>query len=407
MPTPMRILMLAHRIPYPPYTGDKVRAFHIARYLGQRHDLTLAFLVDDSADLAEVDPLRRAIGQIEFAKLWRPWGMINSLLGLVTGIPLTLRYFASKELRDRIARQLREVDYDLIYISSSAMAQYVDWGTETPVVMDFVDVDSDKWTQLGQRTRSPLAWLYRVEGRRLRGYEASVARSARLCVLATAAEEALLKTFAPWAQTAVIPNGVDLKYFAPHEATVHDRVIIFTGAMDYLPNIDAVCYFCTDIYPRIRREVPEVRFFIVGLNPAASVLRLSKLPGVVVTKAVPDVRPFYGRASVCVAPLRIARGVQNKILQAMAMGLPVVATSRACGGITARPEQDLLVEDDPARFAARVVELLKDPAARSAMGRRARAFVESDHAWESSLARLDGLLLSVASSAPNSTVSSA
>jgi sugar transferase (PEP-CTERM/EpsH1 system associated) len=400
----MRILMLAHRIPYPPHTGDKVRAFHIARYLAQRHDLTLAFLVDDPDDLPGVDALRGEVGRLEFSRLWKPWGMINCLLGLATRTPLTLRFFASGKLRGRVAHALHGGDVDLLYVSSSAMAQYVEWRAGIPVVMDFVDIDSDKWLQYSRKSRSPFAWLYRVEGMRLRRYEAAVARSAQLCVLATSVEEALLKAFAPWAHTAVVSNGVDLRHFAPGAGTAQDPTLLFTGAMDYLPNIDAVCYFCTDIFPRVRREVPEARFLIVGLNPAASVLRLSRLPGVVVTGAVPDVRPFYAQASVCVAPLRIARGVQNKVLQAMAMGLPVVATHRASAGIEARPGQELLVEDDPAAFAARIVRLLKDPTARSALGRRARAFVETHHAWEASLAKLDGLLRSTAASGAESRV---
>jgi sugar transferase (PEP-CTERM/EpsH1 system associated) len=393
----MRILMLAHRIPYPPHTGDKVRAFHIARHLAQQHDLTLAFLVDDPGDWPGVEALRREVGQLEFSRLWKPWGMLKGLVGFPAGTPLTLSCFASRKLRGRIARRLSEADYDLIYVSSSSMAQYVE-GTAAPVVMDFVDVDSDKWTQYGQRTRPPLAWVYRTEGRRLRRYEAGVARWARLCVLATAAEEALLRSFAPWANTAVVPNGVDLAYYAPNGEGGSEPVLIFTGAMDYRPNIDAVRFFCTDIFPSVRREVPEARFLIVGLNPAPSVCRLASMPGVVVTGAVPDVRPFYAGASVCVAPLRIARGVQNKVLQAMAMRIPVVATRRACEGIAARPGHDVIVEDDPGAFAARVVELLKRPAARAALGRRGRAFVEAHHSWETSLARLDGLLHSASMS---------
>jgi glycosyltransferase involved in cell wall biosynthesis len=213
-------------------------------------------------------------------------------------------------------------------------------------------------------------------------------------VLATPAEEALLKSFAPWANTAVVPNGVDLDYFAPNGRNVAEPTLIFTGAMDYLPNIDAVRYFCDEIYPRVRREVPQTRFLIVGLNPHPSVLQLATLSGVIVTGAVPDVRPFYAQASVCVAPLRMARGVQNKVLQAMAMGLPVVATPCAASGIRAQADRDLLIEEDPVVFAARVVDLLRKAGERAALGQRARAFVEAHHSWESPLSKLDELLRS-------------
>jgi sugar transferase (PEP-CTERM/EpsH1 system associated) len=390
----MRILMLAHRIPYPPETGDKVRAFHIARHLARQHDLTLAFLVDDPKDLPGLEALGAEIGQVEFATLWRRWGLLKGLASLASGGPATLPYFGSRQLRTRIASRLAGAAHDLIYVSSSSMAPYAAAHAQIPVMMDFVDVDSDKWTQYSERTRPPLAWLYRTEGLRLRRYEGQVARWARLCILATAADEALLKSFAPWAVTTVIPNGVDLDRFAPAAEPASQPTLIFTGAMDYFPNVDAVTHFCTAIYPAVRRAVPAARCLIVGLNPAPAVQRLAELPGVTVTGAVPDVRPYYQQAAVCVAPLRMARGIQNKVLQAMAMGLPVVATRRACEGIEARPDHELIVEDDPEAFASRIVALLESPALRAELGRRGRAFVEARHSWPAALGLLDDLLAS-------------
>jgi polysaccharide biosynthesis protein PslH len=278
------------------------------------------------------------------------------------------------------------------------MAQYGQ-ALGVPVVMDFVDVDSDKWSQYGRHSRPPLSWLYRAEGRRLQGCEADVARWARFCVLASVAEEALLKSFAPWARTTVIPNGIDFEDFRPVPVPREDAGfgLIFTGAMDYLPNIDAVKHFCDEILPLVRREVAHTRFYIVGLNPPAEVRRLGEIQGVVVTGAVPDVRPYYERAAVCVAPIRIGRGVQNKVLQAMAMGLPVVASSVAHRGLEAQPGKHLHVEDEPAGFAARVITLLKDPGERQIMARQARAFVETHHDWSVSCARLEADLRLAAS----------
>jgi sugar transferase (PEP-CTERM/EpsH1 system associated) len=391
----MRILMLAHRIPYPPYTGDKTRAYHIARHLARRHELDLAFLVDDPADMAGVDALRELVGHVEFARIWRPWSLIKGLGGLVAGRSLSEPYFRSLALRRQVGTRARTAGYDLVYASSSPMAQYAR-GLGLPVVMDFVDVDSDKWTQYGGRSRPPLSWLYRTEGRRLQAAEGTIARWAGLCVLATQAEEALLRSFAPWAKTAVIPNGIDLEYFRPVEARAASPVVIFTGAMDYLPNVDAVCYFCEEILPLVRRVLPETRFYIVGLNPTAEVRRLADAASVVVTGTVPDVRPYYERASVCVAPLRIGRGVQNKVLQAMAVGMPVVASSVAQRGLQAEAGRHLYVEDDPVAFASRITHLLASREERLAMGRRARAFVEAHHAWDSSCTRLDGMMRSLA-----------
>jgi sugar transferase (PEP-CTERM/EpsH1 system associated) len=391
----MRILMLAHRIPYPPHTGDKTRAFHIARYLARRHDLTLAFLVDERADLDGLPALRDVVPSVEWGLLWKPWSLVKGLTGLAVGGPLTLPYFSSRSLRRRLAGRMADAPYDLIYASSTPTAQYAR-GLGVPMVMDFVDVDSDKWRQYSERSAPPLNWLYRTEGRRLQAAEAAIARWAGLCLLATASEESLLRSFAPWAQTAVVPNGIDLDYYRPIERASAPAAVIFTGAMDYLPNIDAVRYFCDDILPRVRGEVPDTRFYIVGMNPSADVQRLASIPGVTVTGTVPDVRPFYARASVCVAPLRMGRGVQNKVLQAMAMGLPVVASSVAQRGLEAKAGTHLHVEDDPVAFASRVVALLTSPQARSAMGRQGRAFVEAHHAWDASCARLESMLGDVA-----------
>jgi sugar transferase (PEP-CTERM/EpsH1 system associated) len=256
-------------------------------------------------------------------------------------------------------------------------------------------VDSDKWRQYSEHRRPPASWLYRVEAGRLQAAEAEIARWAKLCLLATSAEETLLRSFAPWARTAIVQNGIALNDFRPIERATVPAAIIFTGAMDYLPNIDAVCHFCDQVLPRIRHRLPETRFYIVGLNPSRAVRRLAEIPGVVVTGRVPDVRPYYARAAVCVAPLRIGRGVQNKVLQAMAMGLPVVASTIAQRGLEAEPGRHLHVEDDPERFAAAVVTLLQARKAQRTMGQLARAFVETHHAWDSACARLDTMIRSV------------
>jgi sugar transferase (PEP-CTERM/EpsH1 system associated) len=381
--------MLAHRIPYPPHTGDKVRAYHVARHLARKHDVTLGCLIDDRTDRAGLAALRELVGRVEHANVWKPWGVVKGLAALGVGRPLSFSYFGSRRLRARLAGEL--AGYDLVYVSSTPMAQYVR-GLRVPVVVDFVDVDSDKWTQYGQHCRGPRRWLYRAEGRRLRQTEAEIARWASLCLFATSSEETLLKSFAPWARTAVVPNGIDLGYYAPVKREAVHANILFTGAMDYMPNIDAVQHFSADILPRIRRAVPDARFWIVGLNPSAEVRRLADLPGVFVTGTVPDVRPYYERAAVCVAPLRIGRGIQNKVIQGMAMGLPVVVSTLAGRGIDAQSGRQLYVEDEAAAFADRVVDLLGDASERKAVGRRARAFVEANHSWEGSLGRMDGLL---------------
>jgi glycosyltransferase involved in cell wall biosynthesis len=205
----------------------------------------------------------------------------------------------------------------------------------------------------------------------------------------------LLRAIAPRASCTVVPNGVDLDYFTPAPSRADVPTIVFTGAMDYFPNADAVTCFAQTVFPRVRRACPSARFVIVGKNPARAVLRLRSLDGVQVTGSVPDVRPYLRDAWVAVAPLRVARGVQNKVLEAMAAGLPVVATSKALQGLDARPGRDLEVEDDAERQAAATVRLLGDPTGRARMGGAARRFVEEHHAWAAGLATVDRVVAEV------------
>jgi sugar transferase (PEP-CTERM/EpsH1 system associated) len=391
----MRILMLAHKLPYPPRTGDKVRAYHVARHLARDHQLTLACLVDEPDADGSLTALRQQIPDVEHATITRRRKRLQALLCLARGGSATMAYFDSPALRLRVDARLHEDRFDLIYASSSSMAQYVTRPRRIPFLMDFLDVDSDKWLQYGARRAFPGSWIYRLEGQRLHQHELAIARQADRCIVTTRQEEALLHSFAPWAPTSVVPNGVDLDYFRPAAAPTTAPRIVFTGAMDYFPNVDAVVSFSRHILPRIREEVPDAQFSIVGKTPASAVRRLAATPGVRVSGTVPDVRPFLQQAAVAVAPLRIARGVQNKVLEAMAMGLPVVGTRKSHEGIEARPGRDLLVEDDPGKFADLVVHLLRDAGLRAAVGRAARQFVEAHHSWTASMARLDRLLAEV------------
>ncbi len=388
----MRIFMLAHRMPYPPRTGDKVRAYHIARHLSRNHELTLAFPVDESGAEPALAALRQEIPDLAYTIISRARKRLWALLCLASGGSATMAYFDSPELRAKVGARLRTDRFDLIYVSSSSMAQYVTGVWRIPILMDFVDVDSDKWLRYRARLPWHTGWVYQLEGRRLQQHELSAARLASCCLVATRQEKALLHSLAPWAPTTVVPNGVDLDYFRPPEAPAAGSTIIFTGAMDYFPNSDAVIHFCQRIFPEIREQVPGARFLIVGKNPTRAVRRLSAIPGVHVTGTVPDVRPFFRQAAVVVAPLQVARGIQNKVLEAMAMGLPVVATSKAHEGLDALPGQHLFVEDDPFHFAEVVTRLLRAPWLRVAVGRAARKFVEEHHSWTFSMVELDKVL---------------
>jgi sugar transferase (PEP-CTERM/EpsH1 system associated) len=384
--------MLAHRLPYPPHTGDKVRAYQIAHHLARHHSLTLGCLCDDPRSAWAAEQLRQTLGDVEVESVSRRWKRAVALATLLTGGSATISYFSSTRLRRRIARRLRAAPYDLLYISSSSMAQYATDFPDIPMLLDLVDVDSDKWVQYGRRLGFPRGWIYSLEGRRLRVHERDAAQRAVSALVVTEADAILLRELSSSKSVFVVPNGVDLAYFTPGAAPRRAPIILFTGAMDYFPNVDAVTWFCQAILPTIRTAVPKAEFFIVGKNPTPAVRRLGRTAGVRVTGTVPDVRPFLADAALAVAPLRVARGVQNKVLEAMAAGLPVVATPNAHEGITAIAGRDLFVEHEPDGFAESVVTLLRNGVLRKEVGLRARHFVEANYSWDAAFRRLDQII---------------
>jgi sugar transferase (PEP-CTERM/EpsH1 system associated) len=266
------------------------------------------------------------------------------------------------------------------------------------LIMDFVDVDSDKWTQYSKYAGFPKSWIYSVEGRRLAGYETNVAERFDHCIFVTEAEERIFRGRNPHIKNiSVISNGVNLDYFYPtfsQEQTTSNQqsIIVFTGAMDYYANVDGVVWFTKEILPLIKREIPAIQFYIVGSNPTKEVLSLSSNNSVTVTGYVPDTREYLERATVVVVPLRIARGIQNKILEAMAMGVPVVATPRAFEGIEAKPERDLILGEGVEKIAKGVIKLMKEASLRKSLGDNARRIIEKNYCWTKNLGRFNSIL---------------
>ncbi len=393
----MKILMLCQRLPYPLNKGEKIRAFHHLRSLARNHEVTLVSTEDDRRNVAYRDRLREFAEEIAIVPISAGWAKVRSVAALGLGRSMMVGYFSAGGLRKRILALLTRKTYDLIFVYSSAMAQYVGQIQQIPIIVDFVDLDSHKWLQYAKRAGFPLSLLYLIEAKRMARYEQHVARLATTVVFVSHAEAALFQASGAGARTAVVPMAVDTEYFSPNSApaAVESPTLIFTGVMDYVPNVDAVQYFAHEIYPRIRQMEPDVRFLIVGQRPNRVVRRLGGIPGIAVTGKVADVRPYFARAHVAVAPLRLAQGMQTKVLEAMAMGLPVVATSKAYQGLEARPGEDLFVEDDPASFADVVTRLLRTPSLRARVGTAGRAFVEDRHSWRVSMARLDQVVAEV------------
>ena len=387
------LLFLAHRIPFPPNKGDKIRSFHLLRHLGARYDIHLGAFVDDPDDWQYEAALKPYCASIKLIPLNPRRARLASLTGLLTGEALTLPYYRSAVL-SRWAAALADsgtVTRGLAF--SSAMAKFMPKSL-TRRVIDMVDVDSDKWTQYAAAQRWPLSWVYAREGRKLAAWEAQVAQDFDATLLVSHDEAALLQQRVPQARDRIgaFENGVDAEYFSPardypnpYPAGV--KTIVFTGAMDYWPNIDAVTWFAERIFPAVREAVPHAQFSIVGSRPGDAVRALGRLPGIAVTGAVPDVRPYLAHAACAVAPLRIARGVQNKVLEAMAMACPVVVTRQAAEGICAEAGRDFLLAQDESAFARAVVAQLQVPV-RSG---HARECILQNYDWTRNLNAINAL----------------
>jgi polysaccharide biosynthesis protein PslH len=391
------LLFLSHRLPYPPNKGDKVRSYHLLRHLAQRYRVVLGAFIDDPQDWRHVDELRRLCAEVHVEAIV-PWSRrIRSVAAVLTSEPLTLPYFRSRELHQWVKDVVRREHIERAFVFSSPMAQYVLDLPGMRTLVDFVDMDSAKWDDYARHRPWPVSALYRRETRRLLAFEKLVAARAEACLFVTGEEARLLSQAAPGFGNRIvaIENGVDSEYFSPaHEFespfAAGEHPIVFTGTMDYWPNVDAVAWFAREVLPQIRRHDARARFHVVGMNPSRQVRALQG-DAVSVAGRVDDVRPYLRHARVVVAPLRVARGIQNKVLEAMAMGRPTVVTAACAAVLTGRQGVELEVADDASDFAAKVLAVM-DPGRGDGVGRLARVRILADYAWASRLARLDELI---------------
>jgi sugar transferase (PEP-CTERM/EpsH1 system associated) len=392
------LLFLAHRIPYPPDKGDKIRSWNFLQHLAGRHHVYLGCFIDDARDRQFEPQLRQICAESCFVGLNRTAAGLRSLAGLYRGLPLTLPYYHDYRLalwvRNLLAR--RPVEAALVYCS--AMAPYVEDWTAGRRIVDFVDLDSQKWLAYAQTSSGLSRWFFNREARLLADVECRIAAKFDGTILATAAEAEELAAMAPAVRPRlhVVPNGVDCEYFSPERQFDNPfepgRVpIVFTGAMDYRPNVDAVQHFVNAIFPRVFKQVANALFVIVGSNPRPEIVALANGRNIIVTGRVADVRPYTAHARVIVAPLRVARGIQNKVLEGMAMAKPVVASPESVVGIAAKSGTDILVADDPAAVAAAICEAAIEERGRE-IGINARRRVLADHTWAASLQQLDDVL---------------
>lgn len=403
------LLLLVHRIPFPPNKGDKIRSYHLLKHLAQKYRVHLGTFIDDENDWQYVDSIKKLCQETHIAKLDPRSAKLRSLTALLGNRPLSLDYYRNAGLQAWVDRTIRQHQIRRIVVFSSAMAQFIEHVDDARRVIDFVDVDSDKWLQYADKKIWPANWLYRREGNQLLAYERRLAQECDAALFVSQAEAGLFKRLAPESAAKIdfFSNGVDTDYFSPelsHDNPYPDSeaAIVFTGAMDYWPNVDAVQWFADEVMPAVLKQHSNAVFYIVGARPSEQVRELAKRPGVRVTGSVPDVRPYLAHARVAVAPLRIARGIQNKVLEAMAMAKAVVVSPQALEGIDAEPGRELMQAMDAGQFAAQLLPLLTQRYADMELAARAKVIARFN--WTANLSRVDALLDPAA--APHGAVNS-
>lgn len=405
-------------MPYPPNKGDKIRSFNEIKYLSKKHNLYLAFLIDNERDVIFLDELRKHCIDFDYDIIRPHWQKIKSIPYLLTNKPLSIPYFYSKKLQGAIDRRLKESQIDTIICFSSPMAEYIfkskaldvqyqrsfsknelDGHGYPRLIMDFVDIDSDKWRIYAELKPFPFSVIYRREWKRLMNYEKMIGCLFDQSVFVSEQEIKLFKSFCPDARAIAIENGVDFDFYNNNKQKVPDRQmrqhepnILFMGTMDYFPNEDAVMYFSSEIWPYVKKELPQAKFYIVGGNPSKAVRLLTKKdPRIVVTGYVTDVRAYLKMADVFVAPLRIARGVQNKVLEAMAADVPVVARPEAVQGLNCS-NGCIKVEENNERFAQSILKIIRVPNKGYKMVSDSKRFILKNHNWENNLEKLEKIV---------------
>jgi sugar transferase (PEP-CTERM/EpsH1 system associated) len=388
----VKVLYVCHRFPFPPKRGGKIRPFNMIRHLSTSHKVFVASLVRSDEEAKEGEGLAPFCAHYEMGRVHSPVQVLRMLARLPTAAPSSMGYFYSPHLAHGIRQLIARERFDLIFVHCSSVAQYVKDVSGIAKILDFGDMDSQKWLDYARFKPFPLSIGYELEGRKMVRAERQLAVRFDLCTATTRAERETLDSYHTGVPSDWFPNGVDADYFAPDDAPYDTDTIAFVGRMDYYPNQECMFDFCANTLPRLHARRPELKVVIVGADPSPAVQRLGKLRNVTVTGSVPDVRPFLRKSAAMVAPLNIARGTQNKILEAMALGVPVVTSRIAAGGVDATSPEHFLVAETPEQFAAAILRVTGDPAERRRLATAGRARMLSHHAWGQSMQRLDGII---------------
>ncbi len=389
----MNILYVCHRFPYPPKRGGKIRPFNMIRHLtASGHQVTVCSLARSEQEAQEAQGIAPYCAAFEIGQVQEWAQMARMVVRLPITTPSSMGYFYSPVLARRIDELLASKTWDLIFVHCSSVAQYVSHVRGIPKILDFGDMDSQKWLEYANYKPFPLSMGYRFEGMKMLAAEKRLARQFDLCTATTRAEWETLNGYGTGADTDWFPNGVDADFFCPLDESYDADTISFIGRMDYYPNQECMSRFCAEVWPLLRKVRPTMKLLIVGADPSPEMRKLGELPGVTVTGSVPDVRPFIRSSALMVAPLQIARGTQNKILEAMAMGVPVVTSAIAAGGVDAQSEEHFLVAQSAHEYAQAILRIADNPKERHRLAVAGRTRMLSNHAWAGSMRRLDGII---------------
>jgi sugar transferase (PEP-CTERM/EpsH1 system associated) len=392
------LLFLAHRIPYPPNKGDKIRSYHFLKYLAVEYNVYLGTFIDDANDWQYTNKLDELCVETHYQGLNPLQAKIKSLQGFWNGKALSLPYYKNKVMQNWIDKVIDEQAITKVLIFSSVMAQFIKKSHQVEMLVDFVDVDSDKWRQYSDSKSGVSRWVYQRESNYLLDYEKQIAEKAKMSFFVSEQEAALFKTLVPQVSDKVtyVNNGVDTEYFSSEQKFISpypegEDVLVFTGAMDYWANVDAVKWFAEAVIPSLTESHPKLKFYIVGSRPTKEVQDLAENENIIVTGAVEDVRPYLAHALMAVAPLRIARGIQNKVLEAMAMGKYIIATSAAMEGIPHHENLAVLVADEVDELVKQINSLLEIKPL-TIKSNDNREFVKTQFSWQQNVSRLSQML---------------
>jgi sugar transferase (PEP-CTERM/EpsH1 system associated) len=389
----MKILYICHRFPFPPKHGGKIRPFNMIRHLtALGHAVTVCSLVRSEDEAAEGEGIAPHCKRFVMGRVSNSVQTLRMIACLPLRTPSSMGFFYSSKLAVIVREALRAEPWDLIFVHCSSVAQYVEHVRGIPKILDFCDMDSQKWLEYANYKPFPLSLGYRLEGSKMLAAEKRLARCFDLCTATTRTEWEILESYGTGVATDWFPNGVDSDFFCPVDEPYEPETISFIGRMDYYPNQEAMFCFCRDTWPLLKKRRPGLKLLIVGADPSPAVRKLGELSGVSVTGSVPDVRPYIRGSALMVAPLAIARGTQNKILEAMAMGVPVVTSGIASGGVDAEAETHFLVADSPQAYSEAILRIIDKPAERARLAGAGRERMLSHHAWPHSMKRLDAII---------------